>query len=752
MSDKFIGRIDKALGIIMKGTILLLPLFFLPWTSEAFEFNKQFLLWLLMPVAALLWLYKAIAEGQVKIKINPLNLPILIFLLLTAVASIFGLDRFSSFFGHFGRFSDAWLGLLSLIIFYFLIINTEVASGTEKIISLLKLLLYSSFAVAIVSLSAILGWLSVISGDPLSIFSSVSFNPAGGSLFSLAVWLAVMSIVLASFLFNGGLRKFDRIFFSVCLAIFLITLGLINFSLSWALIIIGAGLMIFFRWLAEGFNFKKILNYYLLIPAVLILLSTLMFALSNLSLTKLVLGQDLPREDLLTYEQSWIVAKEAFKKNPGLGSGLGTFQEDFSRYRPAELNSGAFWQIRFLKSRSYFLEILATAGLPTLLSYFLIICLVIYLNIILIKKYLGSEPASGTDENYNLITALFTVFVLIFFSQLGFLTNTVLNFIFWFYLALIIAFWQRVDQPLFKERIIDLKKTVLSYRLAILILFILSVGVFTLLVFETKFFVADLIATSRLDREAGLTTAIKLNPYRYNYRLSLAKFYLNQAGAEALKPAEKKDNTKIQLDITRAIAMAQPALTLAPNSVLTQETMGMIYRDIRQLTLGSEPWAVKYFSDALNLEPTNPVLATELAKAYSNLNDSANAEKYFRRGLELKPDYYEAKLGLAKTYLKNKQDNQALILLNELAREVQTAEIYYELGRFYYNHGEVDKAIDRFKLALNLSPKYANSLYSLAVAYEAKGERAEALKYYQQVLELNPGNAEVKKKLEELSK
>ena len=531
MPDKFINQIDKAIFVLIKATIFLLPLFFLPWSGEYFEFNKQFLLWLFAPTAALLWLFKAAAEKKLIVKANPLNLPVLIFLSLTAVAAFFSLDRFSSFFGHFGRFSDAWLGLFSLVIFYFLIINTRVADSAEKIIGLIKLLLYSSFIAAAVSLAAMFGWLSALSGDPLSIFSSASFNPAGGSLLSLAGFLATMSIISAGFLFRPApnsaeefsSKKFDRIFFSACLVLFLVILALVDFSLSWALVILGAGLIIFFRLLDPGFNFKKILNRHLLIPGALIILAGFMLALPNFNLAKIFLGRELPKEARLEYGQSWTIVKEVFKKSPALGSGPGTFAEDFSLFRPAELNQSAFWQIRFDKSRSHFLETLATAGLLSLLSWFLIICLVFYLNIVLLKKYLASRGALGADEDYNLITVLFIIFILIFCSQLLFLTNTVLNFIFWFCLALIIVFWQRNNQILFKEKTIDLNKTVIFYRASVLILFILSAGVFTLLVFEVKFFAADLIAARDSDRETGLITAIKLNPYLYNYRLGLAK-------------------------------------------------------------------------------------------------------------------------------------------------------------------------------------------------------------------------------------
>ncbi|MDD4272063.1 MAG: tetratricopeptide repeat protein, partial [Patescibacteria group bacterium] len=337
-------------------------------------------------------------------------------------------------------------------------------------------------------------------------------------------------------------------------------------------------------------------------------------------------------------------------------------------------------------------------------------------------------------------------------GQLFFSLNTVLNFSFWLFLALAIAFWQIYNPSMFKEKIIDLNKTVMFFRLPLLILFFLGALWLTLAAFEIKFFAADLIAASGSNRETSLLTAVKLNPGRANYNIDLAKFYLNQARAEASRTPGQKDNNSIQLNISRAIEAGRLAVGAAPNSVQTQETLGMIYRDIRLLTIGSENWAIQFFKSALDLEPTNPVLATELAKSYLNNNDAANAEKYFNKAIELKPDYYEAKFGLAKVYLKNKKDDLAFNLLNELATKVIDPEIFYELGRFYYNHGEVNKAIDRFKLALSLSSNHSNSLYSLGIAYEAKGDIKGALKYYNQVLELNQGNKEVIEKIKNLSK
>jgi len=752
MSESSTKYLEKTIILIVKGVVFLLPLFFFPWTSEYFEFNKQFLLWLFMPLALFLWFIKQTARGEIKIKTNPLNLPIIIFLALTGVSAIFSLDIFSSWFGYYGRFSDAWLGSLSLAVFYFLLINTGIADDGKKIFVLLKLLFYSALAVAIVSLSSMFGVTQSLMADPLNILASPSFNPAGGSILGLAVFLAIMAVMAAGFLFFGTFKGFDRLVLSAGLILFLIIIALINFYLSWIILILGALLLIIFRLLEYGRSFKKILNYYLLIPVVLMFAGILMLALPNVNPAKIILAGPLPREAMLDYKTSALITKNVLSKNPIFGSGPATFSHDFSLYRPAEFNQSNYWQIRFDKSFSQFLEILATLGIPAGLSYFLIISLVIYINIILFIKYFKKRESIIKNDNYNLITIIFTVFILLLASQLFFSANTVLNFSFWFFIALIIAFWQIYNQSIFKEKIINLNKTVLFFRVWLLILFFSGALWLTLAAFEIKFFVADVIAASGPNREASLLTSIKLNPGRANYNINLAKFYLNRSRLEAAKSGGKKDNNLIQSNVSMSISAGRLAVAAAPSSVQAHETLGMIYRDVRLLTIGSEIWATRFFESALALEPTNPVLTTELAKAYLNNNDMANAEKYFIKAAELKPNYYEAKFGLAKVYLKNKKDNLALNLLNELSTEVIDQEIFYELGRYYYNHGEIDKAIDRLKLALSLSPKHSNSLYSLGIAYEAKGDAAEALKYYKKVLELNQGNEEVTKKIKDLSK
>ena len=63
---------------------------------------------------------------------------------------------------------------------------------------------------------------------------------------------------------------------------------------------------------------------------------------------------------------------------------------------------------------------------------------------------------------------------------------------------------------------------------------------------------------------------------------------------------------------------------------------------------------------------------------------------------------------------------------------------------------KTDEALKVFRLNTELYPESFNTWDSLAEAYMVKGEKAEAEKYYNKSLEINPDNTNAKKRLEKL--
>ncbi len=77
-----------------------------------------------------------------------------------------------------------------------------------------------------------------------------------------------------------------------------------------------------------------------------------------------------------------------------------------------------------------------------------------------------------------------------------------------------------------------------------------------------------------------------------------------------------------------------------------------------------------------------------------------------------------------------------------------------DVGMFYLHKGDIDAAISRFQDAIRLRSNFAKPRLLLAEAYEKKGEKANALKYYKEYLQVYPKAPDAKKiqaKIERLS-
>jgi tetratricopeptide (TPR) repeat protein len=83
-----------------------------------------------------------------------------------------------------------------------------------------------------------------------------------------------------------------------------------------------------------------------------------------------------------------------------------------------------------------------------------------------------------------------------------------------------------------------------------------------------------------------------------------------------------------------------------------------------------------------------------------------------------------------------------------------SAEDDIEVGAFYMHKGDIDAAISRYKDAIRLRSNFAKPRLLLAEAYEKKNDKASALKYYEEYLEVFPKAPDAKKihsKIEKLS-
>ena len=86
-------------------------------------------------------------------------------------------------------------------------------------------------------------------------------------------------------------------------------------------------------------------------------------------------------------------------------------------------------------------------------------------------------------------------------------------------------------------------------------------------------------------------------------------------------------------------------------------------------------------------------------------------------------------------------------LLKAIAQK-PSAELYYKLGTVYENVKDFKKAIFYGKKAVQLEPDNAEFLEFMAFVHKKKGDIPDAFRYYEHLLELDPGDSQNRIELE----
>lgn len=743
--------LEKIIKFCIYLLVFLLPLFWLPFSFEAIEFNKQYLLFFLTSLAFVSWLAKmVVAEGTIKFRKTPLDIFAGLFLTVAILSAIFSVDKNSSVFGFYGRFSDSLIGLLSLGALYFLITNNVAVKAenpkAEKnsklkipnsslgicVPDLVKVFLGSVSLVVLTAYFSIFGVWERFSFLPQAMRQKV-FNPISGSLEGLAVFLSVIMVFLAVKVSLG--KKNKKLSIAPLLLLLSIAglLLIVDYNASWLVLLLS--LVIFLGFSLWKRVFKENANN-LFLP--LILLGIAVFGLSvDLSLVK-----GLVREQVLDRGLSWQVGLAGATdsvKSVFLGSGIGTFHYDFTKEKPQSFNQDRLWQFRFDRPGSYFSEILGTMGFLGILSYLALIG-----SFLLISWFLLRAKFS----NFQLV--FFMAFLALVIAQFAYYQNTALAFAFWLFLALGAVSWEKGAT----EKTFSLKKIPELGLVSNAVLGIIGLGLLASFYFGGRIYWADKNFALAQPLAGGLAKTnilektVEFNPGNSQYWTILAKSYFREAQQELQKSVELADKDYLQNRIALAIDAAKQASTHGPGQVAALENLAMIYRDIRVFIGGAQDWAVKYFREAIALEPTNPVLRTELAKI---LEDPDQAEQELATAVALKPDYLDALLQQAFFEERLGNIDGAIDKMQKLSlRFPANVEVLYQLGLAYFNAQRVDESISQLEKVLILVPNHSNSLYALGTAWQKKGDKARARDYFEMVLELNPDNADVKNKLKEV--
>lgn len=603
------------LSIFSLGIFLFLfPIIIVSLTTDAYVIPKQALLAGVVLLGVVLLGAKGLILKAVRLRRTPFDLPVALFGTAVFLSAIFAVNRFDSLI--------SFVPLLFAIILFFLITNS--ARKDKDILFLTSALIAGAIAVSVITV------LSYVKIYPLPFLfaKNQAFTPLG-SLFDQAIYLIVI--------------------LSTCLMM---------------------------AWPALKRRVVEKNRIIFVAGALFILIGTAVTVLGVITLQK---------PTILPYQVGFQTAFAAISQDTGrviqgflMGSGIGTYLADYTRFKPATLNlNETLWSLSFLRSSSFALELIATTGLLGILSF-----------LFLAYRIFRSRPLF-----VPLVIIIGAAFILPFsFSSI------VLLFVM---LGLYSA--QQGLSERQKHKYFDVELKLVTLKKGVFALTdpgarqnseyenILPVAVFVICVIFTglvgfasfKFLYSDYLFQQSFVTAAAndaqktyqlQTRAINMFPQRDGFHRIFSQVNLTLANNLALGiPKGTTPSTEIQQTIYQLIQQSinsgRNATTVSPQTAVNWQNLSSIYRSLIGFGQNADQFAVFANQQAIALDPNNP-------------------------------------------------------------------QEYINYGGIFYQLGQWDEAIRQFQIAASLKPDYPNAYYNLGHALEQKGDLQNALAQYQTVRNL----------------
>src|SRR5579885_27164 len=155
--------------------------------------------------------------------------------------------------------------------------------------------------------------------------------------------------------------------------------------------------------------------------------------------------------------------------------------------------------------------------------------------------------------------------------------------------------------------------------------------------------------------------------------------------------------------------------------------------------------ALEFYEQALKLRPEFPEAEFQKASALVSLNRPAEAEKSYRRAMELKPDWAlpPAALGLLLARTKGREREAELLLRRALELDPKNLTATVALADLRARSGDTAEGLALLRRATELNPDDA-SLWIVRARAERAAKDAAAAKSYARAIEIEPANVEAR--------
>ncbi|MDO8609388.1 MAG: hypothetical protein Q7R95_02485, partial [bacterium] len=593
--------------IIISSLILLVPLFFLPFTQDFFVLNKLYML--AFGILALLFVstIELLVTKKFVWQQKSFDGLVIMFIISTALSTIINSPN------KIQALLNPNFGLVTAIILGFFYYYVSRMNESSKKINMTML----SISSVILSLITIIYIVVPFKNLPLPVFftflKNPSFSPIGNTL-DLIVLLGFFTI-FGTFRLVVKKESVENNQATLIFNIASLTINTVAFLLT---------------------------LYFLIQSSIINHQSSIILPPFNIS---------------------WFAAVEILKTplTALFGVGVNNFSSLFTLVKNAAYNQTSLWQINaFNVSASSVLHIISETGVLGGATIILII-------INMIKKLLSIRKLNKNEQiPYVPFTITTFLFILAFITLPP---SFMLFFVFFYILAEISNDSKLVNTEPKKSFEIGGILPLYLGSLILSLVFIVSGGYLLGKSYLAEYYFKQSLDGFTQNNVKTVydnqRSAIIINPYIERFHTNFAQTNLLIANNIASKATPKDQSTNNQdtkqpnsqlseqdrQTITQAIqtsiAEAKAAVSLNQQNASNWENLAVIYRNVINVAQGADSWTISAYQRAIVLDPQNPMYRLSLGGVYYSLKDYSNAQNLFNQSVGLKPDWANGSYNLA---------------------------------------------------------------------------------------------------------
>jgi tetratricopeptide (TPR) repeat protein len=156
--------------------------------------------------------------------------------------------------------------------------------------------------------------------------------------------------------------------------------------------------------------------------------------------------------------------------------------------------------------------------------------------------------------------------------------------------------------------------------------------------------------------------------------------------------------------------------------------------------------ALREFEESLKLDDDFAEAHNAIAVLlHLSFDKKDEAEKHYRRALEIRPSFSEAKVNLGNLYLDQGRLDEAIDLYQQALNDMLYATPYIaetNLGWAYFKKGNTPQAIAHLRAAVTTNPEFCLGYKDLGLVHDARGDLAAACTEFGRFVDACPKVAE----------